>query len=75
MTTFGETEEPVIDCINYKVKHITGNHSESLLTLYHTIPTFNGPDNIKGKGKNAGNQLFLFFFPCFLPFPIQISIF
>ena len=33
----------------------------NVLTLYHTIPTFNDPvrdafENIMGKGENAGNQ-------------------
>ena len=32
-------------------------------------------ENIVGKGENAGNQHFLFFPQCFLPFPKQISIF
>ena len=32
-------------------------------------------ENIMGKGENAGNQHFLFFPQCFLPFPTQISIF
>ena len=51
-----------------------------VLTLYHTIhnvmtrekKTF---ENIVGKGENAGNQYFLLFPQCFLPFPKQISIF
>ena len=50
------------------------------LTLYRTIPTYNNPEkesfeNIVGKGENAGNQHFLLFPQCFLPFPKQISIF
>ena len=32
-------------------------------------------ENIVGKGENAGNQHFLLFPQCFLPFPKQISIF
>ena len=32
-------------------------------------------ENIVGKGEYAGNQHFLLFLPCFLPFPKQISIF
>ena len=32
-------------------------------------------ENIVGKGENAGNQHFLLFQQCFLPFPNQISIF
>ena len=32
-------------------------------------------ENIAGKGENAGNQHFLLFPQCFLPFPKQISIF
>ena len=31
-------------------------------------------ENIVGKGENAGNQRFLLFTQCFLPFPYQISI-
>ena len=50
------------------------------LILYHTIPTFNDLEkeafeNIAGKGENAGNQHFLLFPQCFLPFPKQSSIF
>ena len=46
------------------------------LTLYHTIPTFNDPEkksfeNNVGKVENAGNQHFLLFPQCFLPFPKQ----
>ena len=61
----------------------------SQLTPYYTVPTFNSSEmmgfkkkrkeikneNIVGKGKNAGNQHFLLFPQCFLPFPKQISIF
>ena len=48
-----------------------------LLTLYHTIPTFTNPtkepfENIVGKGENAGDQHFLLFPQCFLPFTKQI---
>ena len=46
------------------------------LTLNHTIPTFN--DLLKTlweKKKNAGNQHFLLFPQCFLPFPTQFQIF
>ena len=32
-------------------------------------------ENIEGKGENAGNQHFLLFPQCFLPFPKQISSF
>ena len=51
----------------------------TLLTLYHTILTFNEPwgegfENILGKGENAGTQHFLLFQKCFLPFPKQIWI-
>ena len=51
------------------------------LTLYHTIPTFNDPllrktfENIVEKEENAGNQHFLLFPQCFLPFHEQIPIF
>ena len=58
------------------------NYSKQIsgLTLYHTIPTLNDPEkkafeNIVGKRENAGNQHFLLFPQCFLPFPKQISIF
>ena len=44
-------------------------------TLYHTIPNSNDPENIVGKGENAGNQHFLLFQQCFLTFPKQNSIF
>ena len=51
-----------------------------MLTLYHTIPTFNDPEErpfekILGKGENAGNQHFLLFPRYFLPFPQQIQFF
>ena len=50
------------------------------LTLYHTILTLNDPreegfGNTVGKGENAGNQHFLLFPQCFLPFIKYISIF
>ena len=50
------------------------------LILYHTIPTFDDPEkvdfeNIVGKEENTGNQHFLQFPQCFLPFPEQSSIF
>ena len=50
------------------------------LYLYHTIPTFNTSvkkpfENIVGKGENAGNQHFLLFPQCFLPFLLQNSFF
>ena len=69
------------------------NHTSSrfiwLLTLYHTIPTFNLTpphthtppstekplENFVEKGENAGNQHFLLFPQCFLPFTKQISNF
>ena len=43
------------------------------LTLYQTNPTLNDPEkegfeNIMGKRENAGNQHFLLFPQCFLPF-------
>ena len=44
------------------------------LTLYHTIPIFNDlveegfGKNTVGKGENAGNQHFLLFPQCFLPY-------
>ena len=47
------------------------------LTLYHTIPSFNDPEqdtleNILGKGENAGNQHFLLYPKCFLPYPFYL---
>ena len=59
----------VVDCIMRKPL--------SCLTHYHTIATFNEPENLKkkpfenivGKEENAGNQHFLLFLQCFLPFP------
>ena len=52
-----------------------------LLTLYQTIPTFNDLgqkkpfEKIVRKGENVGNQHFLLFLQCFLPFSKQISNF
>ena len=50
-----------------------------VLTLYHTILTFNDPEkmpfeNIWGKGENAGNQHFLLFPQCFLPIQKRIFV-
>ena len=47
--------------------------SDPILILFHTILTFDDPvkeafENIVGKGENAGNQHFLLFPQCFLPF-------
>ena len=50
-------------------------------TLYNTITTFkkdlkvNPFENMMGKGENAGNQYFLLFPQCFLPFPKQMLFF
>ena len=41
-------------------------------SLDHTIPTFNDPKNIVGKGGNAGKQHFLLLPQCFQPFLCQI---
>ena len=48
-------------------KHILFSSSNAL-TLYHTILTFNDPEEevFVGKGENASNQHFLFFPQCFL---------
>ena len=51
----------------------------NVLTLHHTIPTFNNPiydaiENIVRKGENDGNQHFLLFPQCFLAFPQKNSI-
>ena len=50
--------------------------SGNWLTLYHTIPTFNDPEEKKKpskkiveKGENAGNKHFLLFPQCFQPYP------
>ena len=43
-----------------------------LLTLYHTVPTFN--EHEEEAFENIGNQHFLFFPQCFLSIPKQISI-
>ena len=53
--------------------------SSAVLTLYYTVLTFNDIEkeafeNIVGKGENAGNQHFLLFPQCILPFPNQILI-
>ena len=49
------------------------------LTLYHKIPNSNNAEdeaseNTVGKGENAGNQHFLLFSHCFLPFFERNSI-
>ena len=52
---------------------------KNCLTLYHTILTFNHPEetsffgNIVAKGENAGNQHFLLLPQCFLPYQSQIE--
>ena len=48
------------------------------LILHHTIPTFDDPDffkNIVRKEDNAGNQYFLLFPQCFLPYQKEESSF
>ena len=70
---------PLICGISYAVKPVlktTCIKRPPALTLYHTIPTFviEAFENIVGKGENAGNQHFLLFPQCFLPFLKQISI-
>ena len=68
----------------HQIQHLLINDCEKVhfffLTFYHAIPTLNNLEkedleNIVGKGENAGNQYFLFFPQCFLPFQKQISIF
>ena len=49
-----------------------GDNKRKKNPLYHTIMTF---ENIVRKGENAGDQHFLLFPQCFLPFLIHISIF
>ena len=66
-----------VKCFSASPKNI--DRSRNCLTLYHTIPTVNDPEkeafeNIVGKGENAGNQHFLLFPLCFLPFLKQITI-
>ena len=50
-----------------------------VLTLYHALQTSNTPqktfENILGKEDNAGNQHFLLFPQCLLPYLEQISSF
>ena len=47
------------------------------MTLYHKMTTFDATEkkmpfeNVVGEGENAGNQHFLLFPRCFLPFQIQ----
>ena len=50
---------------------------EQFLTLYHKITTLKKKpfENNVGKEENAGNQHFLLFPECFLPFPRQSLIF
>ena len=53
---------------------------EDYLTYYHTIPTFNNLEKEAlwkdyGKGENAGNQHFIVFPLCFLPFAKEIFFF
>ena len=55
--------------VNITLKLFT-TQARLLTTLY------NKPfENIVGKGENAGNQHFLLFPQCFLPFPKQVSFF
>ena len=58
------------------VKHETIN--SSLFTTQSRLLTtlnYRNFENTVGKGENAGNQHFLLFPQCFLPFSNQISIF
>ena len=71
----------MLDARIFSFSH-TRPFSQSCLTLYHTIPTFNHHppinssfENIVVKGENAGNQSFLLFLQCFLPSHKQFSIF
>ena len=52
----------------------------SILSLFHTIPTFNDPEQVNfqkhfGKGEIAGFQHLILFSQSFLPLPNQISTF
>ena len=55
-------------------------HQRNAFNLYQIIQNFNDLgketfENIVEKGENAGDQHFLLFPHCFLPFPKQISVF
>ena len=55
------------------------NHNVQLLlcTIYPTFPSFNNPKKTAfvEKVENAGNDHFLCFQQCFIPFPKQIQLF
>ena len=77
--TFEKKKNLLQDC-DIKTNLLFMSKNAVLVTLYHTVPTFNDPEieafgNIVEKGENAGNQHFLLFPQCFLPFSGQISIF
>ena len=66
--------------LSSRLDGLPGERNSGLLTLYHAILTLNDPgkdafENIVGKGENAGNQHFLLFPQCFLPFLKQNLIF
>ena len=61
------------DCVVMKFTFPDEHKQEISLTLYHTIPTLTilrkkALENTVGKGENAGNQHFLLFPQCFLPY-------
>ena len=66
-----------IICVRLEPKEAFLEHYVYSTTKSRLLTTLqeNPFENIVGKGENAGNQHFLFFPQCFLPFPKQISIF
>ena len=51
-------------CTLNTIKNVTDNK----LSLYHTCPILNDPENFVGKEKKAGNQHFLLLPQCFSTF-------
>ena len=70
--TYQKIIQPHLECVGQK------QLSSDMQVIYN--PDFLRPsrksplENILGKGENAGNQHFLFFPKCFLPFLKQIKI-
>ena len=74
---FVENQRPCAEFFFYFMNHGSLDHPWFMpFSLYHTILTSNDPEREGfekhcGKGENAGNQHFLLFSQCFLPFPKQ----
>ena len=57
------------------IQYLKRKNNNKIFTALLATLTKKPFENLVGKGENAGNQHFLLFLQCFLPFPKQFSIY